>query len=174
MTSISRARRTESASSPASAWSSESAGFAWRAVVSPAGAVTLAVAARVALTGAASARARATALASSPPRPQAAAADARRANPNHALRATGLSLHAGGLDVRPDLELGLEQRAVGVAQGLGGGGAGRGHLEIVRDDDPLQARDVGHELADLIVVADDRHVVLVGVERHRTRLDRQR
>src|SRR5438876_9145621 len=169
MTSISRARRTESASSPASAWSSESAGFAWRAVVSPAGAVTLAVPARVALTGAASAGARATALASSPPRPQAAA-DASRANPNHALRATGLSLRAGGLDVRPDLELGLEQRAVGVAQGLGGGGAGRGHLEIVRDDDPLQARDVGHELADLIVVADDRHVVLVGVERHRTRL----
>src|SRR5437868_7299116 len=136
MTSISRARRTESASSPASAWST-SAGFAWRTVVSPAGAFTLAVAARVALTGAASARARATALASSPPRPQAAAADARRANPNHALRATGLSLRAGGLDVRPDLELGLEQRAVGVAQSLGGGGAGRGHLEIVRDDDPL-------------------------------------
>src|SRR5260221_642317 len=74
MTSISRARRTESATAPASAWSSESAGFAWRTVVSPARAVTLVVAARVALARAASAAARATPLASPPPRPHEARA----------------------------------------------------------------------------------------------------
>src|SRR4051812_7143553 len=101
--------------------------------------------------------------------PPHAATDVRAssATPNHALRATGLSFRTGGLDVRPDLELGLEQRAAGVVQRLGRARVGRGHREIVRNDDPLEARDVGQELADLVVVPDDGHVVLVGVERRR-------
>src|SRR5213076_2161426 len=44
---------------------------------------------------------------------------------------------------------------------------------VLRHDDAPQARDVGEELAQLIVVSDDLQAVLVGVER-RSRLHRER
>src|SRR5262245_11758481 len=129
MTSISRERCTESV---AADWSSESFGPAagvgvaasddWE-VESAAGAASAAAAmcwsralARL------SVRARtlaiwawpaAAALASAAPPAtplQPAAVRASSATPNHALRATGLSLRAGGLDERAHLEFGLEQR----------------------------------------------------------------
>src|SRR5919108_451206 len=64
------------------------------------------------------------ASASSPAGEQPARA-ASRANPSRALRATGLSLRGGRLDEGADLELGLQQGAAGVAQGLGRGQVGR-------------------------------------------------
>src|SRR5215207_5996637 len=60
------------------------------------------------------------ALTSTTSPPQAATVvRASSATPNHALRATGLSLRAGCLDVRPNLELRLEQRAARIVHGFG-------------------------------------------------------
>ena len=55
----------------------------------------------------------------SPPQPPTDVERRAARTRTDALRATGLSLRAGGLDVGADLELGLEQRAAGVAQRLG-------------------------------------------------------
>src|SRR5690242_12162803 len=196
MTSISRARSTESATSDSATWPtlSRPAGRAAAvfpaaddvaasdvcAVLSPETAAMCASRARARLsvracTRATCAWAAAAALASTTSPPQAATdTRLRSATPNHALRATGLPLPVGRLDERADLELGLEQRAAGVVHRLGGVGIGRRDREIVRDDDPLQAGDVGHELADLVVVPDDGHVVLVGIEWCRPGLHRER
>src|SRR6185503_16675897 len=70
------------------------------------------------------------------------------ASVSRALRATGLSLRGGSLDVGADLELGLQERAGGVAQRLAGRGTRLIELDVVGHDDPLQARHVGEELAD--------------------------
>src|SRR6478672_87066 len=67
------------------------------------------------------------------------------ASVSRALRATGLSLRSGRLDVGPDLELGLQKRAGRVAQRLAGRGAGLIEPQVVGHDDPLQARHVGEE-----------------------------
>src|SRR5207249_3038039 len=75
-------------------------------------------------------------------------------------------LHEGA-----DGELRLEQRAERVGQQLLRLARGRLEHHVLRDDDARQARDVGQELAQLVVMPDDLEAVAVGVER-RSRLDR--
>src|SRR2546425_7729453 len=73
-------------------------------------------------------------------------------------------------DERADPELRLEQRAERVAQQLLRLLRGRLEDHVLRDDDARQARDVGQELAQLVVVPDDLEAVPVRVE-GRPRLD---
>ena len=80
---------------------------------------------------------------------RAAARAASRANPSRRYEPLACPSGYGRLDVGADLELGLQQRAAGVAERLGRGGVGLVELQVVGHDDPLQARDVGQELADL-------------------------
>src|SRR5215210_1246002 len=98
---------------------------------------------------------------------------ARRARPK-ALRATGPSFLSGRLHIGTDLEASLEQRTRAVAECLRGRWIRRRNRQIIRHDDPLKTRHISHELADLIVLPNHRHVVGVGVERGRTGLDRLR
>src|SRR3954465_10261300 len=88
---------------------------------------------------------------------------ARRATAK-ALRATGLSFRVGRLHVGTDLELGLEQRLGTVAQHFRRAAGRCRNGDVVGHDDSLQARNVSQELSDLIVLADDGHVVFVSVE----------
>src|SRR5678815_5133931 len=75
---------------------------------------------------------------------------------------TGLTLHGAGFHESPDLELCFEQGTTRVAQRLGRRGIGGGNLHVLRYDDTLQTGHVTEELADLVVVADHRDLVLVG------------
>src|SRR5262245_17394985 len=85
------------------------------------------------------------------------------------LGATALSFRCAraGLDEGADLQLGLKQRARGVTQGLGCLRVGRPQRDILWNDDPLEAGDVGQPLPDLVVAPDHGERVLVGVERRR-------
>src|SRR6266550_4549827 len=67
-------------------------------------------------------------------------------------------------DERADPELRLEQRAERVAQQLLRLLRRRLEDHVLRDDDARQARDVGQELAQLVVVPDDLEAVPVRVE----------
>src|SRR5690606_1458245 len=90
------------------------------------------------------------------------------------LGATGHALRGTGLHVGADLEARLQQGTGTVTERLGPVEVGSAERQLHRDDDPLQARHVGQELAQLVVAADHRVLVLVGLEGGGPRLDRQR
>src|SRR3989442_459411 len=89
------------------------------------------------------------------------------------LRARRPGRRGRRLHERADHEARLEQRTHRVAHELLRPLRRRLERHVLRHDDPRQARDVGQELAHLVVVTQDLHAVAVGIER-RARLDRQR
>src|ERR1041385_6160041 len=107
--------------------------------------------------------------------------------PPHPLSATSISRAGptGLLGTRPSFstdrldeglhdELRLEHGSGGVTQGASGGGLRGDQRHVGRHDEPAESGDVRQELADLVVVADDRDRVAIGVERRGAALHRLR
>src|ERR1043166_8828171 len=114
-----------------------------------------------------------------PPPPQPlSATSSSRAGPS-GLLGTRPSFSADRLDEGLHDELRFEHGPRGVAQGASGGGLRGNERDVGRHDDPAEPGDIRQELADLVIVANDRERVTVGVERrgaalHRLRRDRGR
>src|SRR5918995_3628420 len=138
--------RTESAQAVKRTWASESAN--WRALR------RLSVRARKATSLASAAFSSLSPLSAPSMVEQPPSAMAVRRASAKALRATGLSFRTGGFHIRAYLEPGLEQGLGAVSQHPRRAAVGRRDAYVVRDDDALEARDIGQELSDLIVLAD--------------------